>query len=338
MRMKTKYLLLLAALMIISLRGFTQVTITFANSGFVPGDVSTVYTADTTGIVPGTTGANHTWDFSNLVIGSTTSSTNYVDPSTTANASSFPTATVAGITGTTYEYFLINSTQFTTLGSVTSNGSMVYSNTEKAWTLPFAYTNSSTDNFASIFTSGVTFYRRGTVTTTADGWGTLKLPAGSHSTLRLKMVQDIVDSTALYGNFTYHIETYIWYDGINKTPLLEINISAEQMLGSLTYGKSVAVAQSAAGIENYSNEISSLNIFPNPTSDIMTLTIDSKDAATAEISIVDIQGKVVKQINYDLTNNCTNKLTLDVADLSNGIYFVRVTTKNGILYKKLIKN
>ncbi|MGD0711138.1 MAG: T9SS type A sorting domain-containing protein [Bacteroidales bacterium] len=337
--MKTKHLLFFTALMLAFLPGFTQVTLTFANSGFVPGDIVVQYAADTTGVVPGTTGANHTWSFGSLAIDTTSTTTDYVAPSSTPYASYFPTANVAASSGSNYEYFIINSTGVTVLGSYSSSASMVYSNTEKAWSFPFAYTNSSTDNFACTFiSSGITFYRTGTITTTADGWGTLVMPGGSHNTLRLKMVQDIVDSTVSYGNWTYHIETYMWYDGIDKTPLLEISEATENVMASIYYSKTVSVAQSAAGINSYNNGLTALNLFPNPASDNVTLTVASKNAVTAAICILDAEGKTVKQINYELAENGLNQLRLDIAYLAKGMYLVRVATPKGILYKKLIKN
>jgi hypothetical protein len=337
--MKTKHLLFFTSLMLATLSGFSQITLTFANNGAVAGDVSTTFTADTTGVVPGTSGASQTWNFGSLVIGTTASTTNYVAPSTTPYASSFPSATVAAVTGANYEYFKINSSEYTVLGSYANSTSMIYSNTEKAWTYPYAYTNSSTDNFACTYiSSGITFYRTGTITTIADGWGSLIMPNGAHNTLRLKMVQDILDSTVSSGNISFHIVTYMWFNGIDKTPLLEINIASENYMGTLFNSKSVSVSQSAAGINNYNNELTALNIFPNPTTDDVILTVASKDAATAEISILDAQGKAVKQISSNLIENSSNQITLDIADLSNGIYFVRVSTPKGISYKKLIKN
>jgi len=335
--MKTKLLLLSAAFMLYILPGFTQVTLTFANSGFVPGDNSTQYSADTTGITPGTTGASHTWNFGSLAIGTTTTVSNYVLPSTTPSGASYPTATVAAVSGTSYEYFTINSSSYTVDGTATSSATMIYTNTEKVMSYPFAYTNNSSDNFACTFTSsGTLFYRTATISTTADGWGTLVLPSGSHSTLRVDMVQNIRDSSS-YGIWTYVIDTYMWYDGVHKTPLLEINLVNENIMGTIYAGKTIYVEQSAAGIEDYAGGLSAIHVYPNPSTGLMTISVDSKETTTSEISILDVQGKTVKQINDPLIGNGANQFNLDITDLPVGIYFARIATPKGMLYKKLVK-
>jgi hypothetical protein len=334
--MKTKHLLFFAAFMLAFLTGFSQPTLTFANVGIQPGDNVTMYNADTTGVALGSAGASQVWNYASLVIGTSPSTTSYVDPATTAYASSFPTATVAS-SGTTNSYMKINTMEYTFLGVVSSSVSMVYSDPETMNTFPFSYTDSYTDNFAATFVSGVTFDRTGTIATDADGWGTLLLPSGSYSTLRVKMVQDITDAST-YGDMVYHSESYIWYDGINPTPLLEIVISTTDMMGTITHSKSVMVGEGAAGICDCSYNLPVFDIFPNPASDAITFSIDSKETTMAEISILDVQGKEVKQIKYDLTETGINQLTLDVADLADGIYFVRVSNSKGLLYKKLVKN
>lgn len=80
-------------------------------------------------------------------------------------------------------------------------------------------------------------------------------------------------------------------------------------------------------IDNYTTLDRKLNIYPNPTSS--QLTIDS-NLAIYEISIIDITGKLIKTINQ------FNR-TLNVADFSNGIYFIKININDKIITKKFIK-
>lgn len=68
-------------------------------------------------------------------------------------------------------------------------------------------------------------------------------------------------------------------------------------------------------------------IYPNPTSSQLTIVADLD---IHEINIHDITGKLIKRIIHN-TNN------INVADLSNGVYFIKLVTDEGIITKKFVK-
>ena len=70
-----------------------------------------------------------------------------------------------------------------------------------------------------------------------------------------------------------------------------------------------------------------LNLYPNPVSDI--LTIDSEIPLT-KVEVYSMLGKMVKEIDSGF-----NSISTD--NLSNGVYFVRIHSENGLITKKLIK-
>lgn len=77
-----------------------------------------------------------------------------------------------------------------------------------------------------------------------------------------------------------------------------------------------------------SNEmISSVDLYPNPTSNI--LTIDTK-LPIINIEIYSVLGKKVKEVNSNFDNISLN-------DLSNGIYLLRIKSENGYAVKKIMK-
>ncbi len=84
------------------------------------------------------------------------------------------------------------------------------------------------------------------------------------------------------------------------------------------------------------NEISTLDsskilIHPNPTSDILKVTL-SDNIKINKVVIYDINGKKIKNIS-ELSNN-----TIDFSKISKGNYFLRIETDKEISYKKIIKN
>ncbi|NVO02970.1 MAG: T9SS type A sorting domain-containing protein [Bacteroidetes bacterium] len=81
------------------------------------------------------------------------------------------------------------------------------------------------------------------------------------------------------------------------------------------------------GLNNIANE-TGINIFPNPATN--NLTIETPEKATLEI--INIEGQLIKTFN-----TAEKQTTIDVADLSNGIYFIKAKTDRGVAVKKFIK-
>ncbi len=69
-------------------------------------------------------------------------------------------------------------------------------------------------------------------------------------------------------------------------------------------------------------------IYPNPTSKLLTIIINQLNIN--EISIVDITGKTLKTIMTDFG-------VVDVSNLTNGIYFIKIITDEGTITKKFVK-
>ena len=65
-------------------------------------------------------------------------------------------------------------------------------------------------------------------------------------------------------------------------------------------------------------------IYPNPTKDI--LVIESEENLLHQITIVDLQGNIL-YINRPNSFNCT----VDLENLSNGLYFIRILDANGTI-------
>ena len=101
---------------------------------------------------------------------------------------------------------------------------VAYSDAMTMLTFPFAFGNTSTDNFAFTTTfQGNNVTASGSITTTADGSGDLLLPQGAfNNVLRIKY-NVVTNITVLIFNLTQTQTIYEWYDGIYKFPLLHID-------------------------------------------------------------------------------------------------------------------
>lgn len=91
------------------------------------------------------------------------------------------------------------------------------------------------------------------------------------------------------------------------------------------------------GIEDFSNQnVSSLNIYPNPVSDFMNIEFFAKNNSSVIFEIVDMSGKLVYQ-NVETASLGENIFKLDLQNLNSGIYALRMIDGNEVNVVKFIK-
>lgn len=78
-----------------------------------------------------------------------------------------------------------------------------------------------------------------------------------------------------------------------------------------------------------------MRVFPNPAQDFLTISLTSEFAENADLSIVSLDGRTVRQMDI-ATNGGMQNETINVSDLSSGFYFVRITTPRGINVQKVV--
>lgn len=90
-------------------------------------------------------------------------------------------------------------------------------------------------------------------------------------------------------------------------------------------GNSFWTTEDVLGIEDnaFSKE---LKIYPNPTNNQFSIASSSN---INSVKIINLTGQLVKEINHDLYN-------IDVSDLSNGLYFIELTSNNQKGVKRLV--
>ncbi len=312
----------------------------------VAGDVeSSVQTFTTGGIIMPISGTNKVWNYSSLSPDlSTVSSATYVPSSTIPNNNLFPGATIGTVYGPGYYTVLkINSTTRDYLGSAQSTPSncIAFSNPQTSLKIPFAYGNNYVDTYGY---SNANEVYSGTITALADGTGTLVLP-GYTLTSVLKVSQQFNDID-LYtvGSTTYSFTNigtqHLFYSAASKFPLLSIyTYTSTQNPGNMTSTFVGAAINSSfvngVGIEEFSLE-SSFNIYPNPVKDNhVSVNFTTKDNA-ANINLLNTLGQVVKENVYSDLNAGENKINFDLKNISTGIYYLQLRTKEGEVTKKLI--
>jgi len=121
--------------------------------------------------------------------------------------------------------------------------------------------------------------------------------------------------------------------------ILSVNILANSttsvrtvdvLISAGTIVKELRIKQDASVSVNEINSSNNLNIYPNPTSGIITI---SSSQVIANIDVFDVTGKLVFS-----QQNCNKqtKSELDLSALTNGIYFIHAVTENGGVSKSKV--
>lgn len=90
------------------------------------------------------------------------------------------------------------------------------------------------------------------------------------------------------------------------------------------------------GIEDQS-QLKDLSYYPNPASDVVTLSFNTDETQNIVCKIVDMSGKVVYQNNFEHNGGSFSE-TINVSTFAKGIYFLNLETKTGKAGGKLIIN
>lgn len=96
------------------------------------------------------------------------------------------------------------------------------------------------------------------------------------------------------------------------------------------YSENCIYATLAKATLNTEKEVlfDSIALFPNPVTTV--LNIDSKSLHLVKIEVYSILGQKVKEINFNLN-------VVEMYDLANGVYLIRLYSEKGVSVRKIIK-
>jgi hypothetical protein len=81
-------------------------------------------------------------------------------------------------------------------------------------------------------------------------------------------------------------------------------------------------------------EANQIAVFPNPSNGIFNIAFGNLNPN--KIEVYDISGKLIFQKNQLVVSN--NQTNIDLSNTSNGVYFVKISTENNTITKRIIKN
>ena len=119
----------------------------------------------------------------------------------------------------------------------------------------------------------------------------------------------------------------------NLTPetTYEIQVQAVCEEGNESEWSAPIVVTTLVGINSYLE--SNVTLYPNPAMEFVDVRIDG-DVNVTGMEVYDVYGKLIRTV---VGANNDSPLRINVSDFSAGLYFVRVTTEQGMVTKRFVK-
>ena len=279
---------------------------------------------------PGSPGANQTWDFSSITPAFSTLVT-AVNPASTPFAADFPESNFSfHYTGDyeSYSYDEVSTSEMLNDGVGFDPGGnneyfIHYTDAVKLIQYPFSYNNTYTDTYYSAYSAveGMLTHETGTITVTADAWGSVITPVGTYSnTLRVKSERNYTDSVWMNNVFvyanTYTATDYEWYTASSHTSVFSIS--------ETDGGTSASYRSDAVGINNKTH-LPEISIYPNPACNSIHVNLPKSNVDNARIDIISLTGQQVLQ----LIKTGNRQYSADISRLVPGVYFLSIKNSEG---------
>jgi hypothetical protein len=105
------------------------------------------------------------------------------------------------------------------------------------------------------------------------------------------------------------------------------NGANSDIIGIDTFSVDRALASTESFFKN------NLSIYPNPTKGNLNINSDTNVTINNAV-LTDLNGRIIKNVNLNGVSNPT----IDITDVNTGVYFLKVTTDQGVGTSKVIKN
>jgi hypothetical protein len=171
---------------------------------------------------------------------------------------------------------------------------------------------------------------QGSISITLTRWDAgmnVRIPVGSGRVTLSGMAMS-------WANFTVPI-TYV--DGNNPdTCIIVLQASGNTPTNNdYLWVDNLAFSGIAAGIENNTSFINELKIYPNPSTEKITIDMNLKNSEKISLELLDITGKVILVKDAGMLKG-ESKQNLDVSGISNGSYFLRISSPSDCEVRKIV--
>ena len=265
----------------------------------------------------------------------------------------FYNVTITGPTTSTTNYelcsgtsYVWNGTTYSTAGTytyLTTNAAGCDSTATLVFTIGTTTSTTTTSACSSYKWNGVVRTTSGTYTFNTlnaagcDSTATLVLTIGTPFAASVTIVnQNKLQAVAAGSNLTYRwvdcdLNAYISGE-TNSTLMVTRNGKyAVEVSDGICKTMSACVNMTQAGVDENDALNIGVNVYPNPTTGIVTITMSG--AQQADVRIFDGSGKLIKTYL-----NLNSDDSISIEEFATGVYTLQVQTPNGIKMERLMKN
>lgn len=100
--------------------------------------------------------------------------------------------------------------------------------------------------------------------------------------------------------------------------------------GTTIYGEDVYFYTTDVGIQNYLEH--NLTIYPNPATELVSVATTDASIRITGVEVYNVYGQLLNAIVSE-----ENPVRINISDLADGMYFVRVTSDSGVVTKSFVK-
>ena len=132
-----------------------------------------------------------------------------------------------------------------------------------------------------------------------------------------------------WNSATSNTNTYVM-SGLDAETLYEIEAQANCGNSNLSeWCEPIHISTTYDGIDSWLEN--SVSLYPNPANDVVNVECTMNNVQCLGIEVFDVFGKLINTVNVT-----ENTARINVSGLANGVYFVRVTTDEGVATKPFI--
>lgn len=144
----------------------------------------------------------------------------------------------------------------------------------------------------------------------------------------VRIVHDFTASTVTY--FINNQQVYV-ADAWGATNVEQLVIAHDNAATGGLYVDNIEVKSATAGVKE--NTLTSLSVFPNPTSGVVTIA-NNENILVNGVTVTDLNGRTVKTVNFA----GVAEAQVNISDLSTGVYMMTISSDKGTTTKKIVKN
>ena len=333
---------------------FAQMTITYENNVLRPGDVRNLKKIEYQD--QGVAGANKVWDFSQAKeLGEMVLSQGDNKAKTINNKVNL----VCDEGGEKNTHFEITKTQKIYWGLENTAVQIKFNEPVVDLKFPFSYAEKINGTMAGTYSveNGKTEPIQGVYVTEADAWGTLILPDGNvyENVLRIRLeknyTQKIQSANAEDAQYQINTVRYQYFAKGARYPVLIVlesevktncNCACSSKSREAYYetpailfgdsGKEIKDEKGNSIIENFEYSVA-----PNPFETILYTTFSLNKNAKIEINLLDLNGRIVKQIAKEKMEKGDYTYNANTSDIIAGQYILQIIVDKKIYSAKVVK-